>query len=184
MANEYKKNLFISEKTLKEASVLNDNVDAKLIRPIITLAQDMHILPILGTKLFEGLQLRIDESSLTADDIILIEEYIEKTLVQATMYEMVDTTLYKFMNKTLGKTTDERVDSVTLDEATYIKNTYRARMNFYRDRLDAFLCHNTVKYPEYNDSVYPDVLPSGQPFKTSIYLGPRRDRGRGWYVGK
>lgn len=182
MGTEYKKNLFISEKTLKDNSVLNENVDTKLIVPAITIAQDMHLLPIMGSKLVEGLQLRIDEGSLTEDDVLLLDDYVEKALVHATMYELVDTTLFKFMNKTLGKTTDERVDSASLQEASYVKNSYRTRMNFYLERLDSFLCHNTDKYPEFNQSTFPDVVPNRQPFKTSIYLG-RNGNYKG-YIGK
>ena len=44
--------LFISEQTLKDRSLLQDNIDPKLIKPTIKQAQDMFIEPILGTGLY------------------------------------------------------------------------------------------------------------------------------------
>ena len=43
--------LFISEKYVKDNSYIDNNVDDKLLTPLIILAQDKHILPVTGTSL-------------------------------------------------------------------------------------------------------------------------------------
>jgi len=43
--------LFLSEQTLKQRSVLQDNVDMKIVTPTIIEVQEFYILPILGTSL-------------------------------------------------------------------------------------------------------------------------------------
>jgi len=57
--------LFISETTLKDRSLLQDNVDPKLIRPTIKQAQDMYIEPILGTGLYQELQTQIEDATVS-----------------------------------------------------------------------------------------------------------------------
>jgi len=48
--------LFISVQNIKERSGLHANVDEKLVLPEIKTAQDMYILPALGTALYNRLQ--------------------------------------------------------------------------------------------------------------------------------
>ena len=43
--------LFLSEATLKAESILQDNVDMKVVTPTILDVQNFYILPILGTTL-------------------------------------------------------------------------------------------------------------------------------------
>ena len=47
--------LLISEKTLKQNSVINNNVDGMYILPAIEYAQDAGLQPFLGTKLYNKL---------------------------------------------------------------------------------------------------------------------------------
>ena len=63
--------LFLSEQTLKQRSVLQDNVDMKIVTPTIIEVQEFYILPILGTSLYNELKTQI----LTLDDIFDISIY-------------------------------------------------------------------------------------------------------------
>ena len=51
--------LFISENYLKQNSVINDNVDMKILTPTIIWVQDNYIQKILGQDLFEEMQSQI-----------------------------------------------------------------------------------------------------------------------------
>jgi len=51
--------LFLSEQTLKQRSVLQDNVDMKIVTPTIIEVQEFYILPILGTSLYNELKTQI-----------------------------------------------------------------------------------------------------------------------------
>ena len=63
----------ISEKTLKENSVINNNVDGMYILPAIEFAQDAGLQPLLGTVLYEKLMdLVADGSIVNAPDYKLL----------------------------------------------------------------------------------------------------------------
>ena len=55
-----KNTVLISVETLKEQTGLHANVDPKLILSEILTAQDMYILPILGSALYNKLQSDVD----------------------------------------------------------------------------------------------------------------------------
>ena len=56
--------LFIQREDLIRYTLIGGNVDTDKIIPHIKVAQDIHILPILGTKLYEKLQSDISGSTL------------------------------------------------------------------------------------------------------------------------
>ena len=51
--------LLISAETLKQNTTISQSVDDNLIHPVIMLAQDKYILPVLGTDLFEKLKTEV-----------------------------------------------------------------------------------------------------------------------------
>ena len=55
--------LYISSTRLKKDTALGGSVDDNLIMPYILLAQDMYILPILGTDLDTKLKTEIQDGS-------------------------------------------------------------------------------------------------------------------------
>ena len=80
--------LFISSTRLKKDTALGGSVDDNLIMPYILLAQDMNILPVLGTDLYEALKTKIQGGTLTGDYKILMETYIQPTLVQFSFAQL------------------------------------------------------------------------------------------------
>ena len=65
--------LFLSEQTLKQRSVLQDNVDMKIVTPTIIEVQEFYILPILGTSLYNELKTQIAASTTTNANKNLID---------------------------------------------------------------------------------------------------------------
>ena len=57
--------LLISEETLKEMSLIGDNVESQFILPAIELAQEQGLQTIIGTKLLRKLQTLVDDGSIT-----------------------------------------------------------------------------------------------------------------------
>ena len=51
--------LLISADTLKQNTTISQSIDENLIHPVILMAQDRYILPVLGTDLFEKLKTEI-----------------------------------------------------------------------------------------------------------------------------
>ena len=81
--------LFISVDTIKERTGLHANVDEKLVMPEILTAQDMYILPALGTGLYDRLQDGVAANNLTADDVAwLVPHQANLRIIDATANRM------------------------------------------------------------------------------------------------
>lgn len=167
--------LFISVKTIKERTGLHANVDEKLVLPEILTAQDMYILPALGTGLYNRLQDGIDDSNLTADETDLLDTYITNCLVYYVMSELPMGLSYQFYNKGVVRKTSENTDMPSAQDMIDVANRYKARAEFYKQRLVKYLRQSstTTKFPLYNnpgdgvDTIRPDI----EAYTTTIWLG-------------
>ena len=90
--------LFISATRLKKDTALGGSVDDNLIMPYILLAQDMNILPVLGTDLYEALKTKIQGDTLTGDYKTLMETYIQPALVQFAFAQLAPYLRLRFVN--------------------------------------------------------------------------------------
>lgn len=171
--------LFISEQTLKDRSIINDNVDMKIVRFAIETAQDIYIHPVLGTDLYEAIQAGITGNSLTTAETTLLDTYIRNTLIFYTLTELPMPLTYKFYNKSLVKKTSENSELPTMSETIDIMNYYKNRAEWYEDRLVKYLkeSQRTNIFPEYTlwSSRIDAIRPKRYSYTTSIYLGIDND---------
>ena len=77
--------LFISVQSIKDRTGLHANVDEKLVLPEIKTAQDMYIMPSLGSTLYNRLQAGINASNLNANEQALLNNYVTDCLVYYVM---------------------------------------------------------------------------------------------------
>jgi hypothetical protein len=89
-------------------------VDDKLINPEILTAQDMYILPALGTGLYERLQDGIQNQDLTNDESVLLDTYVTPCLVYYVISELPMGLSYQFYNKGLIRKSGEEVKRILL----------------------------------------------------------------------
>ena len=73
--------LFISVQGIKDRTGLHANVDEKLVLPEIKTAQDMYILPTMGSTLYNRLQAGITASNLNANEVLLLNNYVADGLI-------------------------------------------------------------------------------------------------------
>lgn len=141
--------MFLSEATLKDNSVVNDNVDMKVITPTIYDVQNFFILPILGTSLYNDLQDKVRNSTLTNDDKTLLDDYIIPTMIWYTRYELPMNINYKYFNKAVGVQNADNMNPASIDEIQYIRNESKNKAEWYAQRLTLFLMENNTTYPLY-----------------------------------
>lgn len=141
--------LLISEKTIKENSLVSNNVDGKYIQNAIRTAQDISLQPIIGQKLFERLCEGVSEDNLTELETELISTYIQPVLLNAVMSDLVLQLTYKFRNLGAVQTTDTNIMIPSLTDLEYIRNDYSMKCTFYMNRLSDFLEANCTKFKQY-----------------------------------
>lgn len=165
--------LFISEQTLKDRSLLQDNVDPKLIKPTIKMAQDMYIEPILGTGLYRELQEQIADDDLSVENKTLLDNYITDCLCWYVQAEMVMSLGFKFTNKNVLRKTSENSDVPSISELFDLEERTKNKAEWYAQRITNFLCEYNEDYPLYdNPGNGLDIIhPNSTSYTAGMYLG-------------
>ena len=150
--------LYISSTRLKKDSAIGGSVSDDLIMPYILLAQDMSILPILGTDLDAKLKAEIQAGSLAGAYKTLVETYIQPALVQFAFVSLVPYLRLRFVNNAvvvMGAT--DQSASATYDDLKPVMDTATDAAEFYRQRCIDYLRNNSSSFPEYTSNSGSDL---------------------------
>lgn len=139
--------MLLSEATLKENSVLQDNVDMKVVTPTIYHVQNFYILPILGTSLFNEIIDQVRVNNVSALNKTLLDLYITPCMIWYTRAELLIHMTYKMFNKAVGVQNADNMNPASLDELIYIKNEATNNAQEYAQRLTKYLLANEDQYP-------------------------------------
>ncbi len=166
--------LLLSDEMIKDRSTVHGNTDPKLLYPDIKVAQDMYLLPILGTGLYNRLQTDVNNNTLTGDYKALMDNYVIDALLYHTLAELPMSISFQFWNKGLLRKTGQDTETPSMSDMVDISNHYRNRGQWYCNRLRLYLLEDNGKlFPETIrtvggvDTVYPDK----NAFDIPIYLG-------------
>ena len=179
--------LYISATRLKKDTALGGSVDDNLIMPYILLAQDMNILPILGTDLDAKLKAEIQADTLADDYKTLVETYIQPALVQFAFSTLAPYLRLRFSNNSvvvMGAT--EQSSSATYDDIKPLMDTATDAAEFYRQRCIDYLRDNTSSFPEYSSNTGSDLDPTTRNYYAGINLDsnvPRSNRLKSFLQG-
>jgi len=159
---------------LKERMSIHDNVDDKLIYPEIKAVQDIYIMPLLGSTLFNKILTDINNNTLTGNYKTLVDDYIIMCICNYVMSELPEGLNYQFWNKGVSQKVVDNATQPTMSEMYSIVAKYKSRAEYYAKRCRMYLVQNGNNYfPEYRtfvagvDVVYPDHTDYSSP----IYLG-------------
>lgn len=139
----------ISEETLKSESYINDNLDPAMILPSIQTAQDMHLQPLIGTKLYKTLMEMVKENKVEGRYKTLMDEYIRPFLIYAVLTDIQIPLAFKNRNAGVIQTNNEYVTNSYMNDVHAIKSYYENKMNFYGLRLSDWLRANNNDIKEY-----------------------------------
>jgi hypothetical protein len=150
--------LFIDQLYITQNSPLSINVEGKEIRSNILISQDIHIQPILGTGYYR--YLTDTSTTLTANEIVLISDFIRPACLHWFIYEIYDDVMFKMTASALAKKDTQNATPGSLEDLKYLKQKTRSRADFYTERLRKELCINNDLYPNYTSTINEDILPS------------------------
>ena len=179
--------LYISSTRLKKDSAIGGSVDDDLIMPYILLAQDMNILPILGTYLDAKLKTEIQGGSLAGVYKTLVEDYIQPALVQFSFVSLVPYLRLRFVNNAvvvMGAT--DQSSSASYDDLKPLMDTATDAAEFYRQRCIDYLRNNSSSFPEYTSNSGADLDPTTRNYYAGINLDsnvPRSNRMKSFLQG-
>lgn len=149
--------LFIGEAALKQESVISENVDPKLLIPTIKEVQNIYILPLLGTALFNELVTQVSGNTVSADNEILLKSYVQPTMIKYCVYESMLDLSFKFQNKNVATKSSEFSQQASLNDIRYLMDKAVNRAQYYAERVTLFLMANNMKYPAYLNQGNADI---------------------------
>lgn len=159
---------------VKERMSLHDNVDDKLIYPEIKAVQDLYIMPLLGSTLYNKILSDIAAVTLAGDYKDLMDNYLIMAICNYVMSELPEGLNYQFWNKGVSQKTVDNATQPSMSEMYSIVAKYKSRAEHYVNRARMYLIeYGNEKFPEYVtfvagvDTVYPDRTS----YTIPIYLG-------------
>jgi hypothetical protein len=161
--------LFISEEKLKSYAIAG-NVSPSLILPHLKDAQRIYIESALGTALYEDLQAHILASTLTGDNLTLVDDYIQSVLVHYATLQAIPFLAYKIENGNIYSKTSENGVALSREELGDLKDSIKNTAEWYRARLIDYLCYNAALFPKYALSAGADVSPSTTKYTNNMNL--------------
>lgn len=169
---------FISEESLKDTTILNENVDPKLIAPAIVEAQDIHIQTLIGSGLYDKMKTLVASGGISqaanAAYKTLLDSYIQPALKYYVLAELVFPMTVKFMNKSVASRNSDNASSIPLDEVARTMEHYKTKAEWYGKRLINYLRDNVIPIPEYTSIVTPGfstIIPKSTSYTSGMYLG-------------
>lgn len=166
--------LFISEATLKAETFISENVDPKILVPTIKEAQNIYILPLLGTNLYNDLVFNVSGNTLSSEYITLLNDYIAPCLVKYSVYECILPLSFKFQNKNIGIKSSEFSQQANMDDVRYLLDFTKSRAEWYAERVSRFLLANQTTYPKYltqENANVDTIYPNANNYTNGMFLG-------------
>ena len=164
---------FVSESYLKTTTVIDDNVDMKLLNPTLRLVQEKFILPILGTALYNKLVTEVTAGTLASYYKTLMDDYILPTMSWYIMCESPIPLGYRFMNKGVMRKSSENSQPADVYDIHMNMDKAKDNAEYYALRLYKYLNANTSHFTEYTSpgTASDTVFPNTRIFSSSIFLG-------------
>lgn len=142
--------LLISEKEIKAQSLIQYNVDSKIISRTILDTQNIYLRPILGNTLFTQVISEVYQAATTGSYVMdsgvkaLLEEYIHPYLAHAVTSDVIINSTYRLTNKGMLKYNDSSASSLTDTEIEQAKNYHDNRTSSYKAVLIKYLQDNKL----------------------------------------
>lgn len=172
--------LLISIERLKQYSVVNNNLDAKLIAPTIIMVQDLHLQGILGTDLYLDICAQVDAGSISIEYETLLNDYIEPYISNMVISEGLIDWHIKITNTDVVNAATLNATSESPNGVFSIQSKYKNIAEKYANTLYLYLRGNESDYPLYmggNREKW-KVKPREFEFTGSFFTGNRRSDPR------
>lgn len=136
----------INEKLFKLHSPITANVDIEEFLPYISIAQELHIEPILGEPLMTELKQQIVDNELTGHNSDLILK-VAPALSFYTIYQALPFHWATIANKGVTIRESENSRGVDVKDIAQLRRWVKDDADLLKDQLIDFLCKCRANYP-------------------------------------
>ena len=143
-----KQKTLINAEYLKSYSMFPKNYDLTDIENFVPIAEHIHILPILGTPLYDELLEQVDSNSLTDENSTLLLE-IYKVEGIAVLYESLPFVWSHISQVGITKGKSDNSDSVENQDIAYLNTHIKAQLDYAKKYLREWLDTYAINFPLY-----------------------------------
>lgn len=143
-----------------EIALIDKDVDvASFPDSFIEIAQEEHIFPVIGDQinaddsLYGDIVQQNNDSTLTADNAILLNDYIKNALAFYVKYEIIEDISVRLTAQGLQENFTEFGRQVTSASRADLSAKVLNHANTYRDKMVRFLEDNLDLYPKYKSGL-------------------------------
>lgn len=154
----------MSTDTLKELSLIEENVESGKLAVMLYRVQKTSLEPILGTPLYKKLLSDVDAGNVTGYYETLLEDYIIDYLVVCCELEYIVSGSNKLMNMGSAKYNPQDTQQNDLPQNNDMRDNLKRHRASYRDSLVGWLRDNKDNVPEYKE--YNDKFEEVNPDKS------------------
>lgn len=181
--------LMISDQMIKERTAIHGNIDPKLIYPDIKYAQDAYIKPVLGTALYDKLQLLITNNTMgdagNVDYKYLMDTYLIDALIYYTLSELPVNLSYQFWNKGVVRKQGQDTDLPSMSELVDISNKFKNRAEHYAKAMRLYIIDQSSRNGKYKEYINPGntidtITPEQRNFTNPVFLGSHDKKDNPW----
>lgn len=152
-----KKILLLSESEVKSQSIVETNVDARIISKSILNVQETHLRGILGASIYDDLLSQVElyilsGTSLSTSGATLLNDYIRPYLLHASIVDLLISNQYKISNKGVMKLNDQSATALSADELEFVLKEYKNSVTTYKEALEKYL-HGDRNFEHSNSSI-------------------------------
>lgn len=152
--------ILFSEERIKSYTAIHENLQTQDLVPAILQAQDLYLQPMLGTKFYNSLKAKVLANTLSANEVILLSDYIAPYMMNWAFSMALPFIKYKVVDKGILSGNSETAQQTTLDELQYLIAKVESTAQFYGQRLREFLFDNPGMFIDYEnpgvDGMYPN----------------------------
>lgn len=171
--------LLTSETFLKSVMPISDNVAGKYIQASIREAQEIGFKGIVGFALLKTLKEMVRDETL--HDHPAYEELVQESqyyLAYSAVVELCKKVAFKIANMGVVRTSDEHVDSVSLEDVNAISADYQHKADAAAFELQGWIMENCKEFPELGERGFHRIHSNLKSAATcGIWLGGPRGKG-------
>lgn len=161
----------MSEYFLKSNTIVNGNVDAELLTPIIQDVQLLYLRPLLGTRLYDQILSQIGSSTVSAANTTLLDNYVLPCMKFYVLHELTPDLRYRYTNKGVMIKNSENSQPADLQEIMFSMDRHKNKAEKLAEICTKYLDANRATYTLYsaNTEIY-EEHPNKTNYRTGIYL--------------
>ena len=148
--------LLINRDDLMRVSSINGNIDFDKVSPHVKSAQDIHLQPVIGTKLMEKCKQLIADDTINdpgnADYKTLVYQYITPCLCYWTMWDFLPFMQYEIANGGVFQHNSENATTPADESVIMLIQKFKDKAESYSTIMSDYLCDKTNLYPELNEA--------------------------------